>query len=241
MHPPALPLADAPITTDTSLLQAHVLHLSLFHASFEPAFRAYCESARQSLRSLFSDIADRAAVVQEQERHVVSQSNLVALAVWGGGPQASLGEYIQVLAAAIQELDVILDPRAGRVPAVVDLFSDWIVAVSDMYAMRAIASSANSASDSIVHGLGAPWVDEVGSLIRRLRAILSMLDALETPLAQSSMATMLALVRETATGTVEELELVAEVERLVGARENEWIESRLQQILDHVELDRVTA
>ncbi|KAF2673583.1 hypothetical protein BT63DRAFT_410571 [Microthyrium microscopicum] len=242
IHP--LPPADnlGNLNLETSFLQTYLLQLSLLHSSFDPTYNAWCTSTRQTMRSRFTDVAARADITQERERGIRAARNRLALGIWGGGPDGALGENIQSLAGVLQELDVLCDAKTGRVADVLDSFGQWLDAVNELWELRTQAEEQGDADAAAqcVDGLGGHWRQEVATLIRRLAGLRNILDGLEVPQEGSSVGHVMIETSELIKGSIEELETVVQIEKMVEEREERWIDLQLQNITG-VGLDEATA
>lgn len=240
IHPPVVETPGV-VTLETSFLQTYLLQLSILHSSFHPTYTEWCASTRHTMRRKFAEVAARAEITQEREREVRGRSNAAALGVWGGGPEGALGENVQTLATVLQDLDVLCDERGGKVAATVAGFAGWFEAVRELWSLRAQVEEGGDgeAAMEFVDGLGAVWRQEVATLIRRLSGLRSLMDSLEKPQADSTVAEVVDCVCEILRGAIEELDLMTRIEKIVGEREKAWVDARLDRVIAELDLGNI--
>jgi hypothetical protein len=237
IHPATIETPSG-VTLETSFLQTHLLQLSILHTSFHPTYAEWCASTRHTMRRKFAEVAARLEITQDREREVRGRSNAAALGIWGGGPDGSLGENVQTLATVLQDLDILCDEKGGKVAATVAGFTGWFEAVRELWSLRAQVEEGGDgeAAMEFVDGLGAAWRHEVASLIRRLGGLRSLMDSLEKPQADSTVAEVVDCVGEILRGAIEELDIMTKIEKIVGEQEKAWVDARLDRVIAELDL-----
>lgn len=223
---PAVDTSSSSVALETQFLQIYLMQLSMLHASCHPSYAAWCKSARQSLRGKFHDVVALAESVQGLERDVRMRRNVAALETWGGGADADLGAHVQALAGVIQDL-LMLCEDGGRVSLNVDVFAEWIEAVDELWTMRRDGLVGN---DEFVDGLGESWRTEVSALLRRVTGLLRMLEGLEKPVQGSTVDDIVQNLEEFLKGTLEELQTIQAIEKVVMDGERQRIDNFLRHL-----------
>jgi hypothetical protein len=233
INPPAGPGPDAPsapspssAALETQFLQIQLMQLSLLHAAAHPSYAAWCKSARQTLRGKFHDVAALAESVQRLEREARARRNVAALQAWGGGVDADLGAHVQALAGVVGDL-LMLCEDGGRASLNVDVFADWIEAVDELWGMR---RDGLVGGDEFIDGLGENWRGEVAALLRRVTGLLRVLEALERPVPGSTVDDIVRNLEEFLKGTLEELQTIQAIEKVVMDGERQRIDNFLRHL-----------
>ncbi|KAG6027304.1 hypothetical protein E4U19_002111 [Claviceps sp. Clav32 group G5] len=241
--PSKLP-ANIAASAVTSKLQAELLQLHLLHRDAGAVYTEWQASAEDTLRSRFHDLKVESGEVAERERSVLEGENMLALRQWarGGGAGKDLEGRIQLLDEIVTSLWVLSEP-AGRYARLVRRFERFVDRACDAEDARgsslgdAQGEEEEGALDRLfVEELDAGWKGEVAILTRRLemwKGQFQSIDdfvgsgtgiAVEERGSSSALERMLEGVRGLLQGMLDELYAMEEMEALVLAREEAWIE-----------------
>ena len=223
---PSAPTSTSSAALETQFLQIHLMQLSLLHAAAHPSYSVWCKSARQALRAKFHDVAALAESVQRLERDARARGNVAALRSWGGGPDADLGAHVQALAGVVADL-LMLCEDGGRAGLCADVFAEWVAAVDELWGMR---RDGVVGADEFVDGLGDSWRAEVAALLRRVAGLLRVLDGLERPVPGSTVDDILRNLEDFVRGTLEELQTIQAIEKVVMDCERQRIDNFLRHL-----------
>jgi hypothetical protein len=217
---------------ETQFQQTHLLHLTLLHASFPETLNAYITSARNTLARKHASAAGHLSAVREAERENAFRENVAALAEWGGGPDAGLGEHVQALSGVLSEALILCDEQSGRVRGVVGVFGEWAECVGEMWSARdEMVLAKKGGGVEFIDGLGAEWREEASEVRRRLRSLVGIMERLEQPRDGSVVASVVDGVRQLIGCAVEEVDLVIAVEKVVVDMEEEWVDGQLNGMI----------
>lgn len=228
-------LHPAPASGDNSLppeilsLQSELLQLHLLHATSAEVSQQWHASARRTLHNKFEEVASLHQAMLEYERAGQEQKNLQALLEWSTGT-SSLGlvEYIQILSGPLHELPSLLEP-GGRAERLTNEFEHWVSRVEGFWSARHSATI-NDGNMESVEGLGDSWKAENAALTRKVTSFARDLDQVHQPVSGSSIASLVDTCRKLLRGLADELHVMHTIEAVVGSKEKEWVEARLQAI-----------
>ncbi|KAG5917185.1 hypothetical protein E4U61_002977 [Claviceps capensis] len=237
--PSKLP-ANIAASAATSKLQAELLQLHLLHRDAGTVYAEWQASAESTLRERFHDLKVRSGEVAERERCVLEGENMLALRQWarGGGEGKDLEGRIQVLDEVVTSLWVLSEP-AGRYARLVRRFERFVDRACDAEDARgsSLGEGEGEALDGLfVEELDAGWKGEVAMLTRRLEMWKGQFQSIDDFVgggtgieageggSASALERMLEGVRGLLQGMLDELYAMEEMEALVLAREEAWIE-----------------
>jgi hypothetical protein len=143
-----------------------------------------------------------------------------------------LVEYIQILSGPLHELPSLLG-AGGRFERLIGEFEHWISRVEHLSSRR-LTSTLNDGNLDSVEGLGDSWKAENAALIRKVTSFARDLDQVQRPSEGSSIASIVDTCKALLNGLSEELHVIQAIEAAVVAKENEWVEARLQAFARNV-------
>ncbi|KAG6236674.1 hypothetical protein E4U24_007693 [Claviceps purpurea] len=241
--PSKLP-ANIAASAATSKLQAELLQLHLLHRDAGAVYAEWQASAESTLRDRFHDLKVGSGEVAERERCVLEGENMLALRQWarGGGKGRDLEGRIQVLDEVVTSLWVLSEP-AGRYVRLVRRFERFVDRACDAEDARGSSLGEGEGEGGVealdglfVEELDAGWKGEVAMLTRRLEMWKGQFQSIDDFVgsgtgieageegSSSALERMLEGVRGLLQGMLDELYAMEEMEALVLAREEAWIE-----------------
>ncbi|KAF1964870.1 hypothetical protein BU23DRAFT_491314 [Bimuria novae-zelandiae CBS 107.79] len=216
-------------------LQNELLQLHLLHESSALTNKQWESSAHKALQMKFDEVASLNELMQEKERYGQEQKNLLALRDWSGSNSLSgLVEYIQALSGPLHELPSLLDP-GGRFFHLVEAYGMWFLRVDEVWSGRREPPAQRSVMHSL-EGLGDSWRGEHAAMTRKLTAFARHLDGLPPTVKGSSIAHIVSRCQSLVDGLLSELQVMQVTEAVVVAREKRWVEGRLRNIAQDVEV-----
>jgi hypothetical protein len=232
LHPDPDPPSQT-LPPEVIAIQSELLQLHLLHEGSALTTRQWEQSAKNTLRRKFDEAASLYEVMRENERFGQEQKNILALREWNGANSMSgLVEHIQALSGPLHELPSLLDP-GSRLDHLVKDFSSWTTVVKEVWAARSSLQNDSTASKSL-DCLGKAWDLENASLTRKLTAFLRHLDGLPQPAHGSSIANIVSACKQLLGGLLAELQVMTAIEAAVVNREKQWVEDRLQAIVEDI-------
>jgi hypothetical protein len=230
LHPPALEVGVGSLSAEMIGLQSELLQLHLLHESSAETNRLWELSAKRSLRGKFDEVASLHQVMRESERLGKEQQNIQALREWNSGNSSfALVEHIQILSGPLHELPSLVD-SGGRFKRHMAEFESWTSNVVEVWSTREDDVDGQCGGLGHVEGLGDSWKAENATLTRKLTTFSRDLDRLTQPASGSSIASIVATCKVLLDGILDELLIMQTVETSVVAREQAWVETRLQAI-----------
>jgi hypothetical protein len=230
LHPPASEVGAGSLSIEIVSLQSELLQLHLLHASTTKTNRQWELSAQKSLRRKFDEVASLYQVMQENERQGQEQKNIQALREWNSGSSTfALVEHIQILSGPLHELPSLMD-SGGRFMRLVDESERWTSKVVEIWAAREDDMNGRGGDQGHIEGLGDSWKAENAALMRKLTTFSRDLNRITQPASGSSIASIVAICKILLEGILNELHVMRTIEASVVAREQEWVEIRLQAI-----------
>ncbi|KAG6119119.1 hypothetical protein E4U13_007964 [Claviceps humidiphila] len=237
--PSKLP-ANIAASAAASKLQAELLQLHLLHRDAGAVYAEWQASAEDTLRDRFHGLKVGSGEVAERERSALEGENMLALRQWarGGAAGRDLEGRIQVLDEVVTSLWVLSEP-AGRYARLVRRFERFVDRACDAEDARgsSLGEGEGEGLDGLfVEELDAGWKGEVAMLTRRLEMWKGQFQSIDdfvgsgTGIAAgeggsaSALERMLEGVRGLLQGMLDELFAMEEMEALVLAREEAWIE-----------------
>ncbi|PVI06611.1 hypothetical protein DM02DRAFT_638649 [Periconia macrospinosa] len=230
--PPDISVTHLP--PEIMILQSELLQLHLLHATSAQIGKQWELSAEQTLRAKFDEVASLYQVMREYERHGVEQKNLQALRDWNQATMSSgLVKHLQVLSGPLNEVPTLLD-AGGRYDELVRHFEQWMAQVEEIRLLRNSSIAGGLSEIGSIEGLGDWWKEENQVLTRKLTSFLRDLDGLQMPAPGSSIAYIVTICKQLLDGLVSELQIMQAINSDVVAREEQWIEDRLQMIAQDI-------
>ncbi|KAG6058592.1 hypothetical protein E4U32_004559 [Claviceps aff. humidiphila group G2b] len=235
--PSKLP-ANIAASAAASKLQAELLQLHLLHRDAGAVYAEWQASAEDTLRDRFHGLKVGSGEVAERERSALEGENMLALRQWarGGAAGRELEGKIQVLDEVVTSLWVLSEP-AGRYARLVRRFERFVDRACDAEDARGSSLGEGEALDGLfVEELDAGWKGEVAMLTRRLEMWKGQFQSIDDFVGSgtgitageggsaSALERMLEGVRGLLQGMLDELYAMEEMEALVLAREEAWIE-----------------
>ncbi|KAG6097079.1 hypothetical protein E4U31_005217 [Claviceps sp. LM219 group G6] len=237
--PSTLPANIAALAA-ASKLQAELLQLHLLHRDAGAVYAEWQASAEDTLRDRFHGLKIGSGEVAERERSALEGENMLALRQWarGGAAGRDLEGRIQVLDEVVTSLWVLSEP-AGRYARLVRRFERFVDRACDAEDAREsyLGEGEGGPLDGLfVEELDAGWKGEVAMLTRRLEMWKGQFQSIDdfvgsgTGIAAgeggsaSALERMLEGIRGLLQGMLDELYAMEEMEALVLAREEAWIE-----------------
>lgn len=226
---------------ETSKMQSELLYLTLLHREAEPTLRSYQTSAHKALRRNFDAMQHDEEVWKQDELSYRETVNLQALIRWSesvGGVVSdgvqNLAQLIRALSSCIHELTGLASPD-GRHADLVQEFTNWIEIAETIFTNQ--SSGTESSVSSFVNALSDEWHAAHTSVSQRLRhlerevATLPPLpDESGSDASESSLASILLLLRSSTSGMRQELDLMLDLEQQVLAREKQRIEVEINKV-----------
>ncbi|KAG5957749.1 hypothetical protein E4U58_005691 [Claviceps cyperi] len=243
--PSKLP-ANIAASAATSKLQAELLQLHLLHRDAGAVYAEWQASAEDTLRDRFHGLKVGSEEVAERERSALEGENMLALRQWarGGAAGRDLEGRIQVLDEVVTALWVLSEP-VGRYARLVRRFERFVDRACDAEDARGSFLGERErerereweALDGLfVEELDAGWKGEVATLTRRLEMWKGQFQSIDDFVGSgtgcaageggsaSALERMLEGVRGLLQAMLDELYAMEEMEALVLAREEAWIE-----------------
>ena len=226
MAPPSpskLP-SNIAISAETAKLQNELLQLHLLHKDADSVSQEWKASAKQKLGKRFKEVAQRNEALVQLEVGETAKVNASALKKWQeeGQPGWGIDEKIQVLDDVITGV-WILGEHGGKYARQVRKFERWLSRCQGILAAR--ENGADEGDFVFLEELEGSWKDDCLHIGRKLESWQQGLRDLGNLEKGSSLAIVVENYRLLIRGMIEELSLMAGIERDMMTRERNWIEA----------------
>jgi hypothetical protein len=190
-------------------------------------------SAKRKLGSRFRSVVERNKDLVDLEVEETGKINAAALKKWKdlGAPGWGLEEKIQVLDEVVTGVWNLGD-SGGKYARLVRKFERWLSRCQDILEARADDEKLEVDEVVFVEELDSVWKDDCLLLGRKLEIWKGHLKDLGSPEVGSSLAVVLDGCRSLVIGMLQELTLMAQIERAAISMETEWIKSMNNDVLD---------
>lgn len=237
--------ADDTLSPDSLHLQMQLAQLHILHRSSATIQSQWEASAKTHFKRELHSLSQQEAALQRLERDHQAAINYPALAAWSqSGSSAEFAERIQILSRNLHEICSLLEGRSkyGRV---ISMFETWFARAQRTRRARCGHGPEGEAELEFVESMGDGWRADVAYWERKLMASARELRQLGEPREGSRIARVVALLRGTVDGMVEELAAVQGIERDVVVAEARWVAEEVAKIAwdgrnDDAALDSLT-
>jgi hypothetical protein len=211
--------------------------LHLFHKDAGVVNSQWRASAKRKLGSRFRSVVERNKNLVDLEVEETGKINVAALKKWKdlGTPGWGLEEKIQVLDEVVTGVWNLGD-SGGKYARLVRNFERWLSRCQDILEARADDEKLEDDKVVFVEELDSGWKDDCLLLGRKLEIWKGHLKDLGSPEAGSSLAVVLDGCQSLVIGMLQELTLMARIERAAISMETEWIKSMNNDVLDDVDI-----
>jgi len=217
------------------LAQLHLLHRSSATTQYQ-----WEASAKTHFKRELQFLSKQEAELDRLERDHHAATNYPALVAWSqSASSAEFAERIQILSRTLQEVSSLLE-SGSKYERVIGMFEDWFACAQRIRSSRCDADRARGAELGFVEDICDGWKADVAYWERKLMASARELQKLGEPREGSSIARVVALLRGTVDGMLEELATVKAIERDLVMAEARWVEDEVAKIAWDVR-DDVTA
>ena len=216
-------------------IQDELLQLQLLYDGSQDSLQKSQHRSNAELERQFIALqADATRLHAEEEAYSIS-FNTAAVLKWldhwdGGG-----GKEARALSQLISDIDD-LTRFEGRYARVMAEFETWFDAMLQAVKRRSGDSEAEAGGHAsfglLIQPLGHGWRDEVAVLLRKLGAFSQTLDILGTATSGSRVQCILSTERLFVDNLLGELELATAIEATALRRQQTWIDSSVETLLD---------
>lgn len=224
------PATDTTLTPSSLHLQTQLAQLHLLHRSSATTHSQWEASAKTHFKRELQNLSTQEGELQRLERDHHAAINYPALAAWcHSAPSAEFAERIQILSRTLQEISGLLE-GGSKYERVIGVFEAWFAGAQRVRNSRCGPSREEEAEMEFVEDIGEGWKADVAYWERKLMASARELQQLGEAREGSSIARVVALLRGTVDGMVEELAAVKAIERDVVVAEARWVEEEVAKI-----------
>lgn len=181
-------------------------------------------SAKRKLGERFQSVVDRNNELVQQEVEEIGKINAIALKNWEdiGAPGWGLDEKIQVLDEIVTGVWNLGAP-SGKYGRIIRRFERWLSRCQGILASRQDDEAPENGEVVFLEELDHTWKDDCLLIERKLDVWKSSLRDLGIPDEGSSLATVVNGYSSLVEGMLEELRVLAQIERDAIAMERDWI------------------
>jgi len=225
--PSSKPATDDILSPSTLHLQIQLAQLHLLHRSSATTQSQWETSAKTHFKRELRNLSTQEAELQRLERDRHAAINYPALAAWSRSTE--FAERIQILSRTLQEISSLLE-GGSKYERVIGVFEAWFAGAQRIRNSRCGPSREEEAELEFVESIGDGWKADVAYWERKLMASARELLQLGEPREGSRIARVVALLRGTVDGMVEELAVVKGIERDVVLAEARWVNEEVAKM-----------
>jgi len=228
--PSSKPATDDILSPSTLHLQIQLAQLHLLHRSSATTQSQWETSAKTHFKRELQNLSTQEAELQRLERDHQAATNYPALAAWcHSASSAEFAERIQILSRTLQEISSLLE-GGSKYERVIGVFEAWFACAQRTRSSRCGPGREGEAELEFVEDIGDGWKAHVAYWERKLMASARELQQLGEAREGSRIARVVALLRGTVDGMVEELAAVKAIERDVVMAEARWVEEEVAKM-----------